>query len=205
MQIDQERPAEQPNGVETPTKGKKKKEPVNVKKEIISWVLTLGVAIVLSLVVRTFLFEPIRVDGESMLDTLEDGEIMLITKPEYLFGDPQRGDVVICKYPGRTENFVKRVIGIPGDTVEVIRNTVYINGEAIDEPYLTPERNDNGRSMAPFELADDEYFVMGDNRDTCHDSRNMVDSHTPEALTRDMIVGHVRWVLFPFDSIRAIQ
>ena len=198
---------EQMTQVEGAATGKpgKEKKPLNVKKEILSWILTIAVAVAAALLIRTFLFEPIRVDGESMCDTLQNGEIMLVTKPEYLTGDPQRGDVVICKYPGRTENFVKRVIGIPGDTVEVIRNTVYINGEAIDEPYLTPERNDNGFSMAPFELADDEYFVMGDNRDTSHDSRNMVDSHTPEALTRDMIVGHVRWVLFPFDSIRAIQ
>ena len=71
-------------------------------------------AVAAALLIRTFLFEPIRVDGESMCDTLQNGEIMLVTKPEYLTGDPQRGDVVICKYPGRTENFVKRVIGLPG-------------------------------------------------------------------------------------------
>lgn len=205
MQIDQERPAEQPNGVETPTKGKKKKEPVNVKKEIISWVLTLGVAIVLSLVVRTFLFEPIRVDGESMCDTLQNGEIMLVTKPEYLTGDPQRGDVVICKYPGRTENFVKRVMGIPGDVIEIRSNVVYRNGEALDEPYLTPERNDNGFSMAPFTLGEDEYFVMGDNRDNSHDSRNYYGAGRPAAISRKDIVGKVRFVMWPLGHARGVE
>ncbi len=202
---------------------KKKK---SVGKEILSWILTLGAAVVIALVIRTFLFEPVRVDGESMMDTLLNNEIMFVTKPEYLFGDPQRGDVVICHYPdltktptvtttadgetqtvypNRKDYFVKRVMGIPGDTVEVRSNVVYINGEPVDEPYLTDARNDNGFSMEPFVLGDDEYFVMGDNRDNSHDSRNYDPDHSPRALRRDQIVGHVRCVLFPFDRIRGIQ
>ena len=198
---------EQMTQVEGAATGKpgKEKKPLNVKKEILSWILTIAVAVAAALLIRTFLFEPIRVDGESMCDTLQDGEIMLVTKPEYLFGDPQRGDVVICKYTGRTENFVKRVMGIPGDVIEIRSNVVYRNGEALDEPYLTPERNDNGFSMAPFTLGEDEYFVMGDNRDNSHDSRNYYDYFTPAALTRDMIIGHVRCVVFPFSDIRTIE
>lgn len=190
---------------ETPQASKKEKKPVNVKKEILSWILTLGAAVVIALVIRHFLFEPIRVDGESMCDTLQNGEIMFVTKPEYLFGDPQHGDVIICKYPGRTENFVKRVMGIPGDVIEVRRNTVYRNGEALDEPYLTEERNDNGFSMLPFTLGENEYFVMGDNRDNSHDSRNYYGYGSPAAITRDMIIGHVRCVVFPFNVIRGIE
>lgn len=183
----------------------KEKKPVDVKKEIMSWVLTIGVAVAAAFLIRTFLFEPIRVDGESMCDTLQNNEIMFVTKPEYLLGDPQFGDVVICKYPGRTENFVKRVMGVPGDVIEIRSNTVYRNGEPLEEPYLTPERNDNGFSMESFTLGEDEYFVMGDNRDNSHDSRNYYDYHTPAALTRDMIIGHVRYVVFPFGNIREIQ
>ena len=77
------------------TKKGKEKKPVNVKKEILSWILTLGAAVIIALVIRTFLFEPVRVDGHSMDDTLANGEIMFVTKPEYLTGDPQPGDVVI--------------------------------------------------------------------------------------------------------------
>ncbi|MDD3335635.1 MAG: signal peptidase I [Eubacteriales bacterium] len=191
---------------ETETINKKEKKPVNVKKEILSWILTLGAAVVIALVIRHFLFEPIRVDGESMCDTLQNNEIMLVTKPEYLFGgDPQRGDVIICKYPGRTENFVKRVMGVPGDVIEVRQNVVYRNGEAVDEPYLTPERNNNGFSMEAFTLGENEYFVMGDNRDNSHDSRNYYGYGSPSAITRDMIIGHVRCVVFPFDAIRGIE
>ena len=187
------------------TGDQKKKEPTNWKKELISWIVTLAVAVAIALPIRTFVFEPIRVDGESMCDTLQDGEVMIVTKPEYLVGDPQHGDVIICKYPGRKENFVKRVMGVPGDVISIISNVVYRNGEKLDEPYLTPSRNDNGFSMAPFTLGEDEYFVMGYNRDNSHDSRNYYSYSKPSAITRDMIVGHVRWVVFPFSSIRGIE
>ena len=204
MQTDQLNPVPQEQQPEPAQPSAPKKK--NVMKEILSWVLTLGSAVVIALVIRTFLFEPIRVDGQSMTDTLQDGEIMFVTKPEYLLGQPQRGDVVICKYPGRTENFVKRLMGIPGDTLEIRDNVVYRNGEALDETYLTPTRNDNGFDMAPLTLGEDEYFVMGDNRDNSHDSRNMdLQLGLPGTLTRSQIIGHVRCVLFPFDQIRGIE
>ena len=186
----------------TPRQENKKK---NVKKEIISWILTLGSAVIIALLIRTFLFEPIYVDGQSMCDTLQDREVMLVTKPEYIFGQPQRGDVVICKYPGRTENFVKRLMAVPGDTIEVRSNVVYINGVALDEPYLTPSRNDDGFSMDPMTLTDDQYFVMVDNRDNSHDSRNYYGYGKPATLTRSQIIGHVRCVIFPFGNIRGIK
>lgn len=176
------------------------KKKTNVKKEIISWILTLGSAVVIALLIRTFLFEPIRVEGSSMCDTLADKEIMFVTKPEYLFGNPQVGDVVICKYPDRTEYFVKRVMGVPGDVLEVKSNVVYRNGEAVDEPYLTPDRNKNGFTMEPFTLGGDEYFVMGDNRDNSHDCRNLT-SGRPAALKRNQIIGHVQFAMISFDKI----
>ncbi len=198
-----------PVTTETQQPEKKKK---SVKSEILSWIVTLGSAVVIALLIRAFLFEPIRVDGQSMMDTLKDGEIMFVTKPEYLLGNPQRGDVVICKYPdaqdpakNRPENFVKRLIGIPGDVVEVRNNVVYLNGTALDEPYLTDERNDDGFSMEPYTLGEKEYFVMGDNRDNSHDCRNYYGYGHPTYLRRDQIVGHVRCVLFPFNQIRGVE
>ena len=194
----------QPAAEEETKKGKEKK-PVNVKKEILSWILTLGAAVIIALVIRTFLFEPVRVDGHSMDDTLANGEIMFVTKPEYLAGDPQHGDVVICHYPGRGDtNFVKRVIGVPGDTLMFVDNVLLRNGEVVDEPYLTPSRNQNGFSMLPITLGENEYFVCGDNRDNSHDCRNLTNG-IPEAITRDMIVGHVRYVVYPFSDARSIN
>lgn len=187
------------------TKKGKEKKPVNVKKEILSWILTLGAAVIIALVIRTFLFEPVRVDGHSMDDTLANGEIMFVTKPEYLTGDPQHGDVVICHYPGRGDtNFVKRVVGVPGDTLMFVDNVLIRNGEVVDEPYLTPSRNQNGFSMLPITLGENEYFVCGDNRDNSHDCRNLTNG-VPEAITRDMILGHVRYVVYPFSDARSIN
>ena len=210
MQIENEQQPiveeEQLNQPEETEEEKKKKKAEHIKKEIISWILTLGVAVVAALVIRTFLFEPIRVDGQSMCDTLQDGEIMLVTKPEYLLGDPEFGDVIICKYPGRgNTKFVKRVLGVPGDEIMIISNIVFRNGEMISEPYLTASRNDNGFTMAPYKLGEDEYFVAGDNRDNSHDSRNYYNYYTPSGITRDMIVGKVRCVFFPFGNIRGIE
>lgn len=181
---------------------KEEKPKKSLKQEIISWVVTLATAIVLALVIRTFIFEPIRVDGSSMADTLHNGEITFTFKTGYLFNDPQRQDVVICRYPNRKEYFVKRVMGIPGDTIAILGTTVYINGQPVEEPYLTAQRNRFDHTMLPITLGENEYFVMGDNRDNSNDSRNLT---RVGPITRDMIVGHVKCVLFPFDAIRGVE
>lgn len=146
-------------------KNKKAKEKKSVGQEILSWVLTIVVAVIAALVIRSVIFEPVRVDGESMDDTLANGEIMLVSKYDYsttwlslpwqdnaakenaprltIGGNPNRFDVVICRYPGRGDtNFVKRVVGLPGDTVELVDGYLYVNGEKYDEPYI----NDDYRS-----------------------------------------------------------
>lgn len=193
----------EPVEIKQESKKKKKKDdkPLDIKKEIISWVLTLGAAVLIALVIRTFLFEPVKVEGSSMLDTLMDKEIMFVTKPEYLFGDPSRGDVIICHYPERTEYFVKRVIAIPGDRIRIDRTDVFVNDEKVDDSYLTPDRNRRDHSMSEQTLKEDEYFVMGDNRDNSNDSRASVVG----PLHRDQIMGHVRYVIFPFNKIRPIE
>lgn len=174
--------------------------------ELLSWALHLAVAAAIVLLVYTFLLQPVRVDGRSMCNTLQDGELMLVTKPEYLLGDPAFGDVVTCRYPGRgNATFVKRVMGLPGDVIEIRDNIVIRNGEAVSEPYLTADLNNNGFDMEPFTLGDEEYFVMGDNRDHSHDSRNYYSNGTPAAITRNMILGHVRWIIFPLSGIRGVE
>ena len=195
-------PQQDPNLIITPQAKPQKQR--SVRKEIISWILTIAAAVAIALLVRTYLFEPIRVDGESMTDTLQNGELMFVTKPEYIWGAPSRQDVIICRYPNRKEYFVKRLIALPGDTVEIKYdsensvNTVFVNDEAVDEAFLTPSRNDKDNSMAPVTLKDDEYFVMGDNRDNSNDSRFV------GALHRSQIVGHVRLVFYPLNQARSI-
>lgn len=184
-------PAEEESG----KKGKKKK---TVKQEIIEWVVTLGAALLIAFVVRTFLCELVVVDGRSMNHTLLDRELMVVTKPEYLLGDPERFDVVVCHYPNRGETyFVKRVVGLPGDTVEIKEDGyLYVNGEKYEEEYLTIRPD---YVMREYEVPEGQYFVLGDNR------ANSNDSHSIGPLDRDMILGKVHFVIFPFDSIRAIE
>jgi signal peptidase I len=175
------------------------------------WILTLGAAALIALCIRTFIFEPVMVDGHSMDDTLADHEIMFINKMEYssawlfgnkftFFGNPKRFDVVICRYPGRgNTNFVKRVVGLPGDTVSVQDGYLYINDEKYDEPYINDDyRSGYLNNFAPFTVPDGQYFVMGDHRNNSNDSRSI------GPIDRNMIVGHVVQVVFPFSSFRSI-
>lgn len=156
--------------------------------------------IILLLLVRHFLFEPVRVKGSSMLPALQNSDWLWVSKLDYHTGTPQRGDVVICYYPGRyldqwkliRQYFVKRIIALPGETIAIEDGVVHINGEPLDEPYLDPARVRYRRTMDARTLGPDEYFVMGDNRDSSNDSRRI------GPITRDMLVGRVRRVIFPF-------
>lgn len=178
-----------------PKKPKKKKTPA---QEIREWIVTLGMAVIIAVAVRIFLFEPVKVDGHSMDNTLQNGEVMFVTKPEYLFGgSPERFDVVICHYPNRgNTNFVKRVVGLPGDTVAVADGMLYVNGTMYEEPYIT-HRPDY--FLPPTQVPEGQYFVLGDNRS------NSNDSHLVGPIDRDMIIGHVRSVILPFANRRTIE
>ena len=187
---------------EHPTKkrlfGKKEKKKKTPKQEVIEWILTLGAALVIALLVRQFIFEPVRVDGHSMDDTLANGEVMFVTKFDYQFGgEPERFDVVICHYPGRgSTNFVKRVVGLPGDVVQVSGGYLYVNGEKYAEEYLT-HRPDY--EFGPYQVPEGQYFVLGDNRS------NSNDSHLIGPIDRSMIKGKVRQVILPLSAWRAID
>ena len=188
-------------------RGKKNKPRKPLWREILEWVVTLAAAVAIALVIRTFIFEPVRVDGHSMDNTLANGEVMFVTKPEYLFGDPEQFDVVICHYPGRyldrwkliPQYFVKRLIGLPGETVSMEEGVVYIDGQPLDEPYLDPAHTRRKTGMEPLTLGENEYFVLGDNRDNSNDSRRV------GPLARDMLVGHVRAVCYPFRAHRWVR
>ena len=175
----------------------KKKPKKSWKKELLEWVVTLAAAVVIALVVRTLLFEPVRVDGNSMANTLVNGEVMFVTKPEYLLGEPERFDVIICRYPNRgNTNFVKRIVGLPGDVVEMNEGYLYVNGEKYEEEYLDHRADYN---MKPYTVPEGMYFVLGDNRS------NSNDSHLIGPIKREMIVGHVRHVILPLGSWRPID
>ena len=179
---------------------KKEQPKKSLKREIFEWVMVFVVAAAMAFVVRTFIFEPVRVDGSSMLNTLTDSEFMIATKFDYLFGDPERFDIVICNYPNTTDGMyrVKRVIGLPGETVELRMGKLYINGEFVEQNFdMTP----NMTNFGPIEVPQDSYFVLGDNRNNSKDSRSMMVG----ALPRDMIEGHVRAVVFPFGRMRLIK
>ena len=178
----------------------------------------LLVALVLAFVIRTFVVQAYKIPSESMVETLLVGDHLLASKfaygikipftHSYIYrgDDPAYGDIIIFEYPNDPSvDYIKRVIGLPGDVVEIRSNQVYVNGEPLDEPYLTPSRNDDGFSMAPFALGADEYFVMGDNRDNSHDSRNYYGAGRPAAITRKDIVGKVRFVMWPLGHARAVE
>ena len=177
-------------------KAKKEKPKKNWQREALEWVITLGCAVGLALLIRAFVFEPFVVKGDSMNDTLANAEVMFTTKFDYLLGEPQRFDVVICHYPNRNENFVKRIVGIPGDTVAVREGFLYVNGELQEEPYITHRPR---YTYEDYTVQPGEYFVLGDNRASSNDS------HLVGPLKREQIVSHVRAVFFPFGSVRGIK
>ena len=165
----------------------------------IDFVISLMLVVLFAFALRTFIFEPVRVDGRSMLPTLENNEHMIVEKISYLFNKPQRGDIVICYYPGYKDSCVKRVIGMPGETVAVANGMIYINNEPLGESaywggYV------NG-TMMPVLVGEDEYFVIGDNRNNSKDSRYS----SVGAIPIEKIKGRVCAVAWPFKNFRIVS
>ena len=169
--------------------------------------ITLLLLLLVVVLVRQYIGMPVCIKGNSMLSTLHSGEITLVSRLALHREGIQRGDVVICQYPGRywgkgkliRQNFVKRVVGLPGETVEIIEGIVYIEGEPLNEPYLDAAHNRRKANMMAHVLGEDEYFVLGDNRDSSNDSRRV------GAIHQNEIVGVVTRVVWPLHAMRSIR
>jgi signal peptidase I len=171
-------------------------------------------ALVIAVLIKTFLVQPFWIPSESMLDTIHVNDRVMVNKLAYQLGDPERGDIVVFRDPGEPEieesipevvirsvleavgirtrgrdDLIKRVIGVPGDTISIADNRVHVNGVAIAEPYL--EDDVTMPDAGPFEIGDDEVFVMGDNREFSFDSRRFGN------IKLDALVGRAFVIIWP--------
>ena len=155
-------------------------------------------------VVTSFVVNPTKVEGESMESTLTNGDTVLIQKMSYYFGDPKRYDVVVFPVPyyNSDTKYIKRVIGLPGETVQIIEGKVYINGKELKDDTYGKDKviDDPGDAVEPITLADDEYFVLGDNRNMSTDSR----SSYVGLIRRKSIIGKACARIFPLSKMGGI-
>ena len=167
----------------------------------ISWLRDLMVSVLIAAVVILFLYQPVRVEGTSMMPGLIDQERIFINKFAYRFGfsDISRGDTVVFWYPGDpSKSFIKRVIGVPGDKVLVKDGQVFVNGTALDEPYVPNDYRDH--VSTPLRVVPSgEYFVLGDHRSSSNDSRMW------GTVARRFIYGKASFVYWPLDRLGLLR
>ncbi|HLR07908.1 MAG TPA: signal peptidase I [Bacillota bacterium] len=178
-----------------------------IKNEWLDWIKIFLVAIVVTFIIRTFVFAPIIVDGPSMLPTLHDRDQIIVDKLSYRFSDPERFDIIVFHAYDK-KDFIKRIIGLPGEHVAMKDDVLYIDGQAVEEPYLEekkaeltdnqPLTNDFRLEELPgnYETIPDGYvLVLGDNR------RNSTDSRMMGLISIDQIVGKTTLIYWPLDRI----
>jgi len=168
------------------------------KRENRDFLIYLTIVLLVAFSIRLFIFEPVRVSGDSMYPNLLDGERMFVEKVSLWFEEPQRGEIIICRYPNDSRNIVKRIVALPGETVEIRWGVLYVNGKALDESayWNAPIYGSYGPSKVPEGCV----FVMGDNRDVSLDSR----SYSVGPIPYNRIIGRVHYVIFPFSSFRPV-
>jgi signal peptidase I len=159
-----------------------------------AWVRDVVVSVVIAAIVIVFLYQPVKVEGTSMMPWLTDQERIFVNKFVYRFGEIQRGDIVVFWFPlDPTKSYIKRVIGLPGDIVEIDRGTVIVNGRRVDEPYV-PEQYRDYMSSGPITVPPDHYYVLGDHRNASNDSRNW------GTVERKRIYGKAVFVYWPLEK-----
>lgn len=175
------------------------------KSETWEWIRAILIAIILVFIIRTFILTPVVVEGASMNPTLQDQDRMIVTK----IGEPERFDIVVF-HANEEQDYIKRVIGLPGDRIEYKEDTLYVNGDPFEEPYLDKYKDEltDGPLTNSFTLPETavrsevvpkgHLFVMGDNRRYSRDSRHI------GAIPIDEIVGTTKIVFWPFQDMKII-
>jgi len=164
----------------------------------IEWGVLIVAALVIAIVIRTFVFQAFYIPSESMVPTLKIGDRVLVNKLSYKLHDPRRGDIVVFKAPAAAatadiKDLVKRLVGLPGDTIEGRDGVIFINGRPLDEPYLPDDVA--SRTFGPEKVPPDSYFMLGDNRQYSKDSTFF------GPIKRDQLIGRVFMKIWPPSSL----
>ena len=170
--------------------------------EILSFLLYVVVVIGITFLIIHYVGQRTYVSGSSMENTLSDGDNLIVDKITYRFSDPKRYDIIVFPYQYEENTyFIKRIIGLPGETVQIVDGIIYIDGEALQESYGREVMKNSGLAADPVTLGEDEYFVLGDNRNDSTDSRDPSVGKIP----RDRIIGRA-WVrIWPLSKIGILR
>jgi len=170
-----------------------------VLAELKSWFRDVVFALATAIFIVVFIIQPVKVEGTSMQPQLVDQERIFVNRFIYRFTDIHHGDVVVFWYPrDHSKSFIKRIVGIPGDEVEIRNGSVFVNGAKVDEPYLTPEFRDH-ESFHRVLVPRDKYFVLGDHRNSSNDSRNW------GFVPRDLIYGKAVFGYWPMSRLGPVE
>ena len=171
-------------------------------REVLDWILYIGIVLILSWLIVTFVGVRTVVDGQSMEPTLQDGNNLIVDKLSYRFRDPKRYEIIVFPYKYEENTYyIKRIIGLPGETVQILEGEIYIDGEKLEEDYGVSEITDPGIAAEEIELAGDEFFVLGDDRENSEDSR-MADVG---AVKRSYIYGKVWFIVSPWEDFGLVR
>lgn len=167
------------------------------KKEVIEWTKCIVVSILVALLIKTFVFNSTKVIGNSMNPTLEQNDRLFSNKIVYVIGEPKRGDVIILKAPDDpTKDYIKRVIGVEGDKIEIRDGIVYLNGKAIEENYIADGAFTDIYAENTWEVPKDHVFVLGDNRGPGESN----DSRSFGIIETEKVKGKASLRYFPFNK-----
>jgi signal peptidase I len=176
-------------------------QPASTTRNAISWLRDLAVSVVIAIIVILFLYQPVKVEGTSMTPALINEERIFINKFVYRFGfsDIARGDTIVFWAPeDPSRSYIKRVIGVPGDVIEIADGTVILNGQRLEEPYIIDANRDR-TSMTRRVVEAGRYFVLGDHRNSSNDSRSW------GTVARDAIYGKAVFVYWPLNRLGLLR
>lgn len=167
----------------------------------VAWLRDLALSVVLAVVLIVFIYQPVKVEGTSMMPSLTDQERIFINKFAYRWGleSIQRGDMVVFWFPRDTsKSYIKRVVGLPGDTVEIRDGDVYVNGKVLEEDYVPSQYRDH-QTLAPVTVPANAFYVLGDHRSSSNDSRAW------GTVERKYIYGKAVFVYWPLDKLGRVR
>ncbi len=171
-------------------------------KELFGWIIYILIIIGVTYFIITFIGQRTKVEGSSMESTLSNGDNLIVDKLSYRFRDPERYDIIVFPYRHAERTYyIKRIIGLPGEEVQIINGEVYIDGALLGEQYGLEVMERAGIAETPIQLGEDEYFVLGDNRNHSSDSRDP----SVGVLKRNELIGRA-WVrIYPFNKMEVIK